>query len=338
MGEHVPVHGGDLAHAQSLVRDAIDPDASWIDLSTGINPIAYDIGPVPEGIWNRLPDADSTADLLAVARGYYAVQQGCEIVAAAGSQALLSLLPNIFKVKSVQIVGPTYGGHQTGWRARGCDVKMIGSVTEADPACIVVVVHPNNPNGVLVARSDVLALVDRMKSAGGLLIVDEAFCDCVPDCSLVPHMTGLPILVLKSVGKFFGLAGMRLGFAIGAPELISQIKTALGDWPVSGPALYGGTRALGDGNWQRHTRAELQHKREQLDAALGVTGGEIIGRASLFALFETPHAASLFAHLLRYHIYVRAFDYNPHWLRIGLPKTDEDGVRLALALASFEGR
>lgn len=335
MSALVPVHGGDLAHAKFLVRDAVEPGLDWLDLSTGINPAAYPVGQIPEEIWNRLPDAELSAGLLDVARGYYQVGEGASIVAASGSQALLQILPRVCGAKTVQIVGPTYGGHQTNWQNFGCDVEQIDGVENADARKVVVLVRPNNPSGTVEERDAVLALARAMKQAGGMLIIDEAFCDCSPDHSLVPHMGNLPILVLKSVGKFFGLAGMRLGFAIGAPEIIVRIRTQLGDWPVSGPALYAGTIALGDANWQQDMRAELRQKRARLEEALGVIGGRVVGATSLFALLDTRHAERLFVHLLRHHIYVRAFDYDQNWLRIGLPKTSADEARLAQALADF---
>lgn len=337
MSASVPIHGGDLGHAKSLVQGAVDPGLDWLDLSTGINPVAYPVGPIPEAIWNRLPDARLDAGLLDMARAYYRMSESAHLVAASGSQALLQILPRVIDVKNVQIVGPTYGGHQTSWRHYGCEVALIEDVANADPRRVVVLVRPNNPTGAVDDREVILALAVAMKQAGGMLIIDEAFCDCLPDQSLVPHMDGLPILALKSVGKFFGLAGMRLGFAIGSPEIIARICAELGDWPVSGPALHAGTIALGDGDWQQAMRVELQQKRARLDEVLGMVSGRVVGGVSLFALVDTPHAKRLFLHLLRHHIYVRAFDYNQNWLRIGLPKTEADEVRLVQALAAFEG-
>lgn len=331
----VPHHGGDLAHAKSLVVDPVDPEAAWVDLSTGINPVGYDVGTMPTSVWNRLPDGALGGDLLAAARDYYQVPAGLGIVAASGSQALLQILPRILGAEKVQIVGPTYGGHRTSWAQHGSAVIALDRLSEADPAGVVIVVHPNNPDGALADLSGVVELARAMKEVGGMLIVDEAFCDCLPQCSVVPHSEGLPIIVLKSLGKFFGLAGLRLGFAIGAPEMIGKISAQLGDWPVSGPALYGGAKALTDRGWQVAMREELVVKRARLDAVLGLVAGRLIGAASLFALLETGRAEALFDHLLRHHIYVRAFEYDPTWLRIGLPKDDAEFARLEQALMQF---
>lgn len=333
----MPHHGGDLAHAKGLVVDPVDAGAHWVDLSTGINPATYEIGPVPAEIWNRLPDAALDATCLGAAREYYRVPAELDIVAGAGSQILLACLPALLGVKRVQIVGPTYGGHGTSWRAQGCAVSQIARLEDADPAGVVIVVRPNNPTGYSGSLRGFLAHAVLAKKAGGMVIVDEAFGDCLPNDCVAPHMAGLPILVLKSVGKFFGLAGMRLGFAIGAPEFVEKIRSGLGDWPVSGPALYGGARALADGDWQWHMRAALAEKRVRLDQALSLVCGEVVGEASLFALLETTQAPALFAHLLRHHIYVRAFDYDACWLRFGLPKDDAEFARLETALRQFEG-
>lgn len=333
----VPVHGGDLAHAKSLAVDPVDPAVAWVDLSTGINPVTYDIGAIPASVWNRLPGAALMGDLLGAARDYYRVPQGLEILAGAGSQALLQILPRVLNVAKVQIVGPTYGGHQTSWARHGCSVVALDTLEEADPAGVVIIVHPNNPSGVLADLSVVQILASKMKDAGGTLIVDEAFCDCVPDFSVVPRSEGLPTLVLKSVGKFFGLAGLRLGFAIASPDLIDKITAQLGDWPVSGPALFGGAKALADRDWQMAMRAELAAKKVRLDALLGLIEGRVIGEASLFALLETAQAGALYDHLLRHHIYVRAFEYDRDWLRIGLPQGEDEFARLEQALGQFKG-
>jgi cobalamin biosynthetic protein CobC len=319
-------HGGDLATARALFPEAPQP---WVDLSTGINPIPYPLPALPLSLWTRLPGADDEAALIAAARAAYRVPAHADIVAAPGTQILIELLPRLSPTGAVAILGPTYAEHGHAWRKAGYTVTETAAPAEA--AATIVVVNPNNPDGRVLMQEDLAALAARCATRGGLLVIDEAFADFTPETSIVP---GLPdgTIVLRSFGKTYGLAGLRLGFAIGAPDLMAKLKAALGPWSVAGPALHVGALALSDADWLADAGREHARDAARLDALLA-PHGRIIGGTTLFRLLETPAAAELFARLGRHGIYIRRFQNAPDRLRFGLPGDEAEWSRLHAALA-----
>jgi cobalamin biosynthetic protein CobC len=323
-------HGGDLAQAKALFPDAPEP---WIDLSTGINPIPYPLPELPLSLWQRLPGAQDEAALLAAARGAYRVPEAAGIVAAPGTQILIELLPRLVAPGPVAVLGPTYAEHALAWRKAGMAAREIEELDEACDARIVVLVNPNNPDGHLIDRTRLAALARNLSARGGLLVIDEAFVDFTPEASLIPELPPAT-LVLRSFGKTYGLAGLRLGFAIGEPALTARLRAALGPWAVAGPALYLGARALADTAWLDTARIDRTRDAARLDALL-VPRGDVVGGTALFRLLETRDAAALFVHLGSSGVYVRRFQHDPDRLRFGLPGDEPSWARLAAALASF---
>ena len=304
--------------------------ADWIDLSTGINPVPYPVGELPRDAWTALPDAGAMAALLAAARAFWSVPEGAQIVAAPGASALIArmpALPGIFG--RTYIPGPTYNEHAAAIEAS--DDWMLG--TDPDEAEMHIYVHPNNPDG---------KTWDAGRMGGrALTIIDESFCDVAPDLSHVGLSDNTGIVVLKSFGKFWGLAGLRLGFAIASPRTLAPVATVkvpfrsgeehpsaslqdlLGPWAVSGPALAIGARALSDLNWAKDTRARLTQDAARLDGLMTTAGARLVGGTTLFRLFEVTGAAQWQDRLARHHIWSRTFPYNPNWLRLGLPAPDQ---------------
>ncbi|MGX1740212.1 threonine-phosphate decarboxylase CobD [Bosea sp. NPDC055353] len=319
-------HGGDLATARALFPEAPQP---WVDLSTGINPIPYPLPALPLSLWTRLPGADGEAALLAAARIAYRVPAHAGIVAAPGTQILIELLPRLAPAGPVAILGPTYAEHGHAWRKAGFSVTETAASPE--DAATSVVVNPNNPDGRALPRDELARLAAHCAACGGLLVVDEAFADFTPETSIIPDIPTSTI-VLRSFGKTYGLAGLRLGFAIGAPDLIARLKAALGPWSVAGPALHVGALALSDADWLAGAGRERAQDAARLDALLALHG-RIIGGTTLFRLLETPKAAALFARLGGHGIYVRRFQHAPDRLRFGLPGDETAWSRLHAALA-----
>jgi cobalamin biosynthesis protein CobC len=330
-------HGGGLDRAATQYGI---PRERWIDLSTGINPACYPLPVLPPALWHLLPDAALYDRLRAAAASCYGAHDASLVVPAPGSQALIQWLPRVeascrVPVSRVAVLGPTYNEHAPAWAAAGHAVVEVDGV-EAIPcdADVVVVVNPNNPDGRVVEPRHLLELSERR-----LVVVDEAFADVVPEVS-VARWVGRPnLVVLRSIGKFFGLAGLRLGFALAERKRALALEAALGPWSVSGPAAAIGAAALADKAWIAATRARLAGAAARLDALVAASGIGIGGGTLLFRLLVHPDADGLFERLARSGILARRFAARPRWLRLGLPADETQWARLAGALADWqEGR
>ncbi|HQS47229.1 MAG: threonine-phosphate decarboxylase CobD [Pseudomonadota bacterium] len=327
-------HGGDLAAARLRFPDAPEP---WVDLSTGINPRPYPLAAVelPSTAWTRLPEPAQNARLHAVAASAYGLADAGCIVAASGTQPLLRILPHILPARRVAILGFGYQEHPACWRAAGADVRIVETVKElhAPDIDVAVVINPNNPDGRLTPAGVLAELAGRLAARGGRLVVDEAFMEVVrPSQSLVPSLPQGAI-VLRSFGKAYGLAGVRLSFAIADASTIEELRHRLGPWPVSGPALAVGTRALADRQWLEEAVARLEEDAARLDRYLAGAGLQVRGGTPLFRLAATPQAAMWVERLGRAGIHVRAFTQHTEWLRFGLPGPAEEWGRLERVLA-----
>ncbi|MCK8485187.1 pyridoxal phosphate-dependent class II aminotransferase [Aliiroseovarius sp. S2029] len=294
-------HGGGLDAA--IARHG-GTRADWLDLSTGINPMPYPVGDVPPDAWTSLPDQCAFDRLEQAARQFWAVPDDAAVLAAPGASALIARIPSLLPAGRVVIPGPTYNEHAAAFQAQGW------RVTEEGTGDARVMVHPNNPDG----RRWTLPELNQP-----LTVIDESFCDVTPDASHIKLTTKPGVLILKSFGKFWGLAGLRLGFVIGDATLIARLHEAIGPWQVSGPALEVGARALDDRDWANRTRARLAEDAARLDALLIGKGAELVGGTSLFRLFGVDDATAWQTRLARAHIWSRVFPYSDRWLRLGLP-------------------
>lgn len=316
-------HGGRLATARAAFPDAPEP---WLDLSTGISPFPWPTGRAPRGDLRRLPAPEALAELEAVAgRAFGSPPQ--RVVALAGADAALRLLPLLTGAPTVAIGSPTYSGHAEAWRAAGAEVAEVPLArlgrTEAKAA---VIVHPNNPDGAICEAA---TLADGRR----WLIVDESFIETMPALSLA----GLDLprtIVLRSFGKFYGLPGLRLGFLIAEPEVALRARRLTGDWPVSAQALAIGAAAYADQAFAARARARLARAAARLDSLLTPHGFQVVGGTSLFRLTRSPDAARRFEILARQGVLTRPFDHDPALLRFGLPAPGQ-WKRLAAALAQL---
>lgn len=283
--------------------------ADWLDLSTGLNPEAWPLPALPAEVWTALPDAGAVARAEAAARAFWRVPAGAAVLALPGASAAIARLPGLRPPGVAAIPGPTYNEHARAFAAEGWQVVPEG------PATARVVVHPNNPDG----RRWTAGEAAEGLAEGGLLVIDESFCDVMPEASLIGLAARPGVVVLKSFGKFWGLAGLRLGFAIGDPGLIGALAGTLGPWAVSGPALAVAAQALADGAWAGATRARLAADARRLDA---LTGWRVVGGTDLFRLYDVGDAAAVQDRLARARIWSRVFPYSRRWLRLGLPGPD----------------
>jgi cobalamin biosynthetic protein CobC len=326
-------HGGDLVAARALFPDAPEP---FIDLSTGINPHPHPLPRLSAAIMARLPEPNAVAELRKAAARFYGAPSAVCVVPAPGTQILLPLIAGLVPPGRAIVLGPTYGEYARAAALAGQRIVQGRELADAGYADLAFVCHPNNPDGRLFARDDLIAVGKRLGRRGGLLVVDEAFMDVGPDgASVAAEVCCGNIVVLRSFGKFFGLAGIRLGFALAAPPLAERLAAMLGPWAVSGPALAVGTKALCDSAWIEKARTRLAKAARELDALLIASGLEIVGGTDLFRLARVPAAGALFDHLGRAGIFVRAFASRPDWLRLGLPANRAAWRRLRMALASF---
>jgi cobalamin biosynthesis protein CobC len=316
-------HGGNLQAASRLFPHAPRP---WIDLSTGINPVPYPVGPISDDAWTRLPDATMLED---VARAAYGAQPATEVVAAPGAQAVIQLLPRVFPARRVGILGVTYQEHATAWRASGAEIVSVPTLADLAEFEVAVVVNPNNPDGRLCSPQALAELAEHT----GRLIVDEAFMDLLGrQHSLVPHLPANAI-VLRSFGKAYGLAGVRLGFAVASAGDCGWLRAALGPWAVSGPAIEIGRRALADANWLARTAERSRQEAGKLDALLRSANFTILGGTPLFRLAQRDDADAVFRQLCQAGILTRPFQARPDWLRFAIPHAPETWTRLEAALS-----
>ncbi len=328
--DELPRHGGALAAAAARHGIAV---ADWLDLSTGINPTPYPAAPIAATDLARLPDPSLLASLLSAARSAYEVAPAALIAALPGSDLGLRLLPLLVPTARVAVLQPTYSGHAEAWSRAGHAVSAVASFEAAASADVVVLANPNNPDGRRLGPDRILAALADLPEHG-LLVVDEAFADLEPGLSLAPHLADERLVVLRSFGKFYGLAGLRLGFALGTGGVIQRLAGLIGDWPLSGPAITIGTGALDDTAWQTATRARLVLARGDLDDLLARHGLVVTGGTDLFRLVRSNDALALHQALAERGIWTRIFAHLPGLIRFGLPPADGFD-RLARALGAI---
>ncbi|MDD1526693.1 threonine-phosphate decarboxylase [Bradyrhizobium sp. WBOS7] len=317
-------HGGNLDQAQERFGGRAE---DWIDLSTGINRSPYPVGELSARAWSALP---SRAEIEALHRAaQHAYRTSAPIVALGGAQAVIQLLPQLAPPGRARILAPTYNEYAGVLSAAGWDVREAGELDALAGADLAIVVNPNNPDGRNHAPKDLLALPPRV----GRLVIDESFVDAVPLLSLASEADRPGLLVLRSFGKFYGLAGLRLGFAVGNAADIAGLAELSGPWPVSGAAIAIGCRALRDDAWAEATSARLARDCVRLDEMARAQGWTLVGGTPLFRLYQTPDALAAQEKLAHGHIWSRVFAREPTWLRLGLPGSEAEWTRLAEVLA-----
>lgn len=324
-------HGGDLGAIIQAYPNAPTP---LIDLSTGISPWPYPCDAIPLDLTALPSHADEQACRESMAR-----YLGCApdtVTLMPGSQIGISLLPRVLPRSRIVIAGPTYEEHAHAWHSGGHDVTtlpLLDAITaQAD---VLVLVNPNNPDGTLVAPAELERLRQRQAAKGGWLIIDEAFGDISPSASFASHAGADGLIILRSFGKFFGLAGVRLGALLSPHPLGRLIEQAIGPWAVSTQALRIGAMAYQDTVWINRIRDQHKSRMHELETLLRYAGLNLVGGTNLFCLAQHAHAHALFTHLARAGLYVRRFEKHPTWLRFGLPADMTSLARLKQALSTF---
>ncbi|ODS52211.1 MAG: threonine-phosphate decarboxylase [Agrobacterium sp. SCN 61-19] len=323
-------HGGGLAAASALYGGRIE---DWLDLSTGINPCPPDLPEIPMRAWHRLPDQEREMASRQAAQRFYRAGHRLPLPVA-GTQSVIQLLPRLVPSGArVAVMSPTYGEYARAFTLAGLTVDAVSDLNLASTAHgLVVVVNPNNPDGRLHTPSELRALAADLANRGGILVVDEAFGDMLPEQSLAGDDSA-NLIVFRSFGKFFGLAGIRLGFVIAADDVTARFSEWLGPWAVSGPAL-----VLAEHLMSSDTGLIAQHIRSRalgLQDILAESGLTIRGGTDLFQLVEDASAGELHRHLCSRQILTRKFDYRSDWLRFGLAPDETGDARLREALRTF---
>jgi cobalamin biosynthetic protein CobC len=314
-------HGGNIDGAIARFGGA-----DWIDLSTGINRVPYPVPALQPEDWTMLPTQTAKQALLDVAAKSY--HCSAPMLAVAGAQAAIQMIPRLAKPGRARVLGPTYNEHAAALRAAGWQVETVSQLGQLAGADMAIVVNPNNPDGRSHTPADVLALAAQT----GRLVVDESFADAQPALSLMP-LAGQPgLLILRSFGKFYGLAGVRLGFVSGCAKDILALQEMSGPWPVNGAALRIGAIAVADGVWAKATIQRLRAETITLDAMATSLGWQLVGGCELFRTYETPDAESAQLRLAKQQIWSRIFPYSNRWLRLGVPGPAAEWTRLTQAM------
>lgn len=319
-------HGGRL---QRAAREFGIPASDWLDLSTGISPFGWPLPAIPERAWRRLPEDDD--GLVDAAREYYDAPY---LLPVAGSQATIQALPRLRAASRVGVIAPGYAEHAHAWRRAGHDVETLAAsalFAEAARFDVVVLIHPNNPTGETFAPDVLLDLHAGLAARGGALVVDEAFIDVTPAQSVCRFTDRQGLIVLRSVGKFFGLAGARAGFVCAAPDLLRALHEELGPWTLTGPTRFLLSEALRDHAWHAQARGRLTAQSARLAQLLRDSGLPPSGGSAMFQWCKHERAEALQNALARRGVLVRLFDTPPS-LRFGLPADDAAFGRLNEAL------
>lgn len=323
-------HGGGLRVAMS--RYGI-PLSDWLDLSTGINPNSWPIPALPNCVWQRLPELND--GLETAAASYY---QSDHLLATAGSQAAIQALPLLRTPGGIGVLSPTYAEHAHAWHRAGHAVERLSVdtvETHLDRLDVLVVVNPNNPTGLSLPPTVLLAWQQRLAAHGGWLVVDEAFMDATPTASVASHATALSgLIVLRSLGKFFGLAGARVGFVLAHSAFLERLSEQLGPWTVTHPSRWVAQHALNDRKWQERARVQLLECSQRLAELLNQQGMTVMGGTALFQWVVSTEAEYWQDALARRGIWVRRF-IDPPSIRFGLPDSESSWGRLESALTAI---
>ncbi|MEU6461744.1 Rv2231c family pyridoxal phosphate-dependent protein CobC [Streptomyces sp. NPDC046976] len=344
--------GPDLRHhGDAEVRD---DGAALVDLAVNVR---SDTPPT----WLRERIAASLASLAAypdgrAARAAVAARHGLpveRVLLTAGAAEAFVLLARALKVRQPVVVHPQFTEPEAALRDAGHTVERVllrpedgfrlDAALVPERADLVVIGNPTNPTSVLHPAS-VLASLAR---PGRVLVVDEAFIDAVPgEREALAGRTDVPgLVVLRSLTKTWGLAGLRIGYALAEPEIVAELERAQPLWPVSTPALAAAEacmspRALAEAGHAAHRIAgDRAHLVAGL-AALAARGVRVAGPAEgSFVLVGVPGAAGVRQRLRDLGYAVRRGDTFPglgaDWIRLAVrdrPTTNAFLAALATAL------
>ncbi|MBV1788462.1 threonine-phosphate decarboxylase CobD [Marinobacterium sp. D7] len=329
-----PEHGGGLNAAAE--RHGI-PRGHWLDLSTGINPRGWPVPDIPSEVFARLPEVDDQLEMAAA--DYY----GCDqLLPLAGSQQGIQLLPRLRQALCgsgrVGVLTPGYAEHRHHWQLHGHDVKGLSALqieSRLPQLEVLVLINPCNPSGCSFTPEQLERWRAQLAARGGWLVVDEAFIDATPELSLLGPELPRGLIILRSLGKFFGLAGLRVGFLFAESTIRHALAPLIGPWALAHPSRWLATKALQDQEWQRFARVNLRLQQQRLVDLLARFFVEPVSSTSLFAWIPTERAESIQQRLAMRAVLVRCFN-DPPGLRFGLPGSEAQWRQLEHALQEIK--
>jgi len=327
---HAAKHGGQLLAATKKFHI---PLADWLDLSTGINPNGWPVPSIPPECWQRLPE-DTDDQLTAATQDYY---QCKSVLPLPGSQAGIQILPRLKSPCRVLVLANSYSEHAFHWQAAGHTVNCVtaaGYSEQIDKHDVVIVVNPDNPSGELISTETMLDWHGSLSKRDGWLLVDEAFIDINPENSLCQYSPLKGLLILRSLGKFFGLAGIRAGALIAEKNIIDQVAEALGPWSISHPTRWISTQALLDTQWHVEARIRLRQQSQQLRSHLQKLNANSLHGTELFQTASMPDATAMYEQFSRAGILTRLLN-DQSGLRFGLPGSEINMQRLKSAISQI---
>jgi cobalamin biosynthetic protein CobC len=323
-------HGGNLRAAAARFGRG-----DWLDLSTGLNPNGYPIPPLDPVLWHRLPEADPALAL--AAQAFYGAPL---LLPVAGTQAAIQALPRLRAPSRITVAAPSYAEHAHHWSGHGHTMRQVpydALAAALDHSDVVVLCNPNNPTGATVPGEKLLDWAAQLGRRGGWLVVDEAFADTATENSVAANSAMPGLIVLRSVGKFFGLAGARLGFVGAQPALLDALREQLGPWTISAPAQRIGCAALRDRDWQQSTGRHLAASGERLRRMLAAAAIDSAG-TDLFQWWPAADPEPFWRHMAERGIWVRLFADAARGIRLGLPPDEPGWQRLQNALHEWKTR
>ena len=315
-------HGGDIDLA---IKKYGGERKNWIDLSTGINRTSY---PWQESVNVHLRDLPGSKLLMSLeetASRAYKIAVGTDTVASSGAQQIINLLPlYLKKYNSVAILGPTYNEYESAFKSSNVRTKMVSEISDLYCSDIAIIVNPNNPTGKEIAEE----ALDELSKKVRILIIDESF--KMFSSRKIQKLDN--VIQINSLGKFFGLAGLRLGFVSGPSDFIKSVRNMLGPWPISSLAAEIGLVALNDKIWISEMEKILLAASNALHEVCNSKNWKLVGKTNLFHTYAISNCLEVEEQFAAHGIWVRTFDYSETWVRLGIPTSECELTRVKQAL------
>ena len=310
------IHGGNVYRA---ARELGLNGSGVLDFSASINPLG--MPPAARhaikawvGDVLHYPDTQSTRLKEAISECYGLDPAG--VIPGNGSTELIYLIPRALQPKKVVIASPTFSEYERACRLSGAKVEhfpllpkeflpepdaFMRAMKNADMAFFC---NPGNPSGAVLPRQGVLTLASLAKKNNCVLVVDEAFMDFCPEHSVLGEQ-GDHLVVLRSLTKFYALAGLRVGFSHMPKMLMSRIMRYKEPWSVNVLAERAALAVLAETGFVRRSRDYVRRERGLLETKLEALGFVVFPSEANYLLIETSKAVQLVKGLYKRGILVR---------------------------------